>query len=228
MAEREEAGGEAAEESVARRPRSTFGPVVLLGLVAAGLAATAANKPWVSGSSGTIDTAQGEPMSSMLSLDGVRDSPLAGALALVVLACWGVLLVTRGRFRRAVAVLAVVAALGTVAVCAEAAWSLPTKLADALMEASGSDTAATSFTGWYYAALVGAVLSVVATAAAVRLVGSWPEMGARYDSPAGATPGAPSGATPGGASSSTAVPTEVPEENIDIWKALDEGRDPTA
>lgn len=203
-----------------RRSRSTFGPVVLVGLVAAGLAATAANKPWVSGSSGRIDTAQGEEMNSMLSLDGVRDSPLAGALALVVLACWGVLLVTRGRFRRGVAVLALVAAVGTVVVGVEAAWSLPAKLSDALVEASGSDVSSTSFTAWYAAALVGAVLSVLATAAAVRLVGTWPEMGTRYDAPAGGNADAGSG--PAEAAG------EVPRENIDIWKALDEGRDPTA
>lgn len=208
------------ETDAPRRRRRTFGPVVLLGLVAAGTAATAANKPWASGSSGRIDTSQGEEMSSMLSLDGVRDSPLAGALALVVLACWGVLLVTRGRFRRAVAVLALVAAVGTVVVAAEGARSVPDKLADALVEASGSDVASVSLTGWYVAALVGAVLSVLATAAAVRLVGTWPEMGARYDAPTGGA----GEAGPGAAEAAG----EVPRENIDIWKALDEGRDPTA
>ena len=41
--------------------------------------------------------------------------PVAGALALVVLACWGVVLVSRGRVRRAVAVLAALAAAGIVA-----------------------------------------------------------------------------------------------------------------
>jgi hypothetical protein len=45
-------------------------------------------------------------------------------------------------------------------------------------------------------------------------------MGTRYDAPGGAH--APEGAAEeaGGA--------PVPTENIDIWKALDEGRDPTA
>ncbi len=41
-------------------------------------------------------------------------------------------------------------------------------------------------------------------------------MGTRYDAPTGA-PGADQTAT-----------EELPTENIDIWKALDEGRDPTA
>jgi len=160
-------------------------------LAAAGLASIAGTKPWVTGRSGS-----------------------AGALALVVLACWGVLLVTRGRVRRVVAVLAVIAAAGLVVASVEAFWSLPTKLTDALSAASGVDTASTGFTPWYAAALVGAVLSVTATTAAVVLVRHWPEMGTRYDAPAGT----------GGAGSAVSVPTE----NIDIWKALDEGRDPTA
>jgi hypothetical protein len=41
-------------------------------------------------------------------------------------------------------------------------------------------------------------------------------MGTMYDAPAGA---------PGDGEAAT---DELPTENIDIWKALDEGRDPTA
>jgi uncharacterized membrane protein (TIGR02234 family) len=199
----------------ARSPRSSFGPIVLLGLASGALAAVAGSKPWVSGTSGDIDTSADSTsaMASILNLDGARESPLAGALALAVLACWGVLLVTRGLFRRGVAVLAVVAAAGLAAATAEAFWSLPDKLADSLVEVSGSDSVSTSFTGWYAAALVGAVLSVVATLAAVLRVRSWPEMGTKYDAP---------GARHGDESA------PVPTDNIDIWKALDEGRDPTA
>ncbi|GAA5130647.1 TIGR02234 family membrane protein [Alloalcanivorax gelatiniphagus] len=199
------------------RPRRTFGPVVLLGVAGAGLAAVAGNKPWVSGSSGAVDTDVGSSM-ALGSLDGARDSPLAGALALAVLACWGVLLVTRGRFRRAVAVLALVGSVGLLVVCVEAAWSLPDKLTDALLELSGTDTASTGYTGWYAAALAGAVLCVLATLGAAVLARSWPEMGSRYDAPVGAPVGE-SDATPDN-------PDHI--DNIDLWKALDEGRDPTA
>ncbi len=199
----------------ARSPRSSFGPIVLLGLAAGALAAVAGSKPWVTGTSGDIDTSvdSTSAMASILNIDGARESPLAAALALAVLACWGVLLVTRGLFRRGVAVLALVAAVGLAAATAEGFWSLPDKLADSLVEVSGTDTVSTSFTGWYAAALVGAVLSVVATLAAVLRVRSWPEMGTRYDAP---------GARPSGEEA------PVPTDNIDIWKALDEGRDPTA
>lgn len=196
--------------------RRTFGPVVLLGLAAAALASVAGTKPWVTGRSGSIDADAdtGAAMVSALSLESARESPLAGALALVVLACWGVLLVTRGRVRRGVAVLALVTAAGLVVTSVEAFWSLPTKLTEALFAVSGVDAASTGFTPWYAAALVGAMLSVTAAAAAVVLVRHWPEMGTKYDAPAGAAV----------AGSAVSAPTE----NIDIWKAMDEGRDPTA
>ena len=128
------------------RRRSTFGPVVLLGLVGAALAAVAGGKPWVSGRSGAFDTSAEDNQAtvSTLSANGAGESPLALALALVVLACWGVVLVTRGRFRRAVTVLALVASLGLVAATVEGYWSLPSKLADALQELSGADTASTA------------------------------------------------------------------------------------
>lgn len=192
--------------------RRTFGPVVLLGVAAAGVAAVAGTKAWVTGRSGSVDTGAGSTMTSALSLDVVGESPLAGALALAVLASWGVVLVTRGRVRRAVAVLGLVGAVGLLVATVAEFWTLPDKLADALTEVSGADTASTTFTPWYAAALVAAVLSVLATTAAVRLVPHWPEMGTRYDAPTGArTDEAPA----------------QPTENIDIWKALDEGRDPT-
>jgi uncharacterized membrane protein (TIGR02234 family) len=196
--------------------RRTFGPVVLVGLASAGLAAVAATKPWVSGESGGVRSDDGGAMSSILSIDSVAESPLAAALSLVVLACWGVLLVTRGRFRRAIAVLALVTALGLVATTVEAFFNLPDALTESLLEVSGVDTASTSFTAWYVVALLAAPACVAATLAAVRLVRSWPEMGTRYDAPTGAR------------ASDDAATEEPPTENIDIWKALDEGRDPTA
>ncbi len=194
-------------------PRRTFGPIVLVGLAGATMAAVAGAQPWVAGSSGNVDT-DNAPAAASLDLAGLRESPLAAALALVVLACWGVLLVTRGRIRRSVAVLAAVTALGLLVTAVLAFATLPDDLAEALRAASGLDTSEVSFTGWYAAALVGAVASVVATAAAVRFAPSWPEMGTRYDAPTG--------------TGADAAPVAAePEGNLDIWKALDEGYDPT-
>lgn len=189
-------------------PRKTFGPVLLVGLASGVLAAVAGAQPWVAGSSGDVDTANAATATS-LDISGVRESPLAAALALVVLACWGVILVTRGRARRAVAVLGAAAALGSLVTTVLAFWSLQDALTDALFATSGVDTAQVSLTGWYAAALVGAVGSVLATVAAIRFTPGWPEMGARYDSPTGGAP-----------------PAE-PEGNLELWKSLDEGHDPT-
>ena len=191
--------------------RRTFGPVVLAGLAAAGLAAVAGTKPWVSGESGGVDSS-GDGLGGALSLDSVAESPLAAALSLVVLACWGVVLVTRRRFRRAVAVLGLVASVGLVAATVEAWFNLPDALADSLLEVSGIDTVSTRLTAWYVVALVASLACVATTLAAVRLVGSWPEMGTKYDAPAAQAERA----------------SDAPTDNIDIWKAIDEGRDPTA
>ena len=213
----EQQGEAATGTSGGRRTRGGFGPVVLGGVAAAALAAVAGSKPWVSGRSGAFDTSveSNQAMTSTLATNGASEAPLALALALVVLACWGVLLVSRGRFRQAVAVLALVAAVGLLATTVEAYLSLPDKLADALTRMSGA-SASTQLTGWYAAAVVGALLSVVATGLAVARVRTWPEMGSRYDAPATGRAG--------GAAATAAVPSD----NIDIWKALDEGRDPTA
>ena len=139
--------------------------------------------------------------------------PAAGALALVVLACWGVLLVTRGRVRRAVAVLGVLASLGLVAAVVLGWSSVVDSLRSAYAGIAVSDVSV-HHTWWFWAAAVGAVVSVVATALAVRWAPEWPEMGSRYDAPG----------------SGAAAPVAAPEEqsNLELWKAMDEGRDPTA
>jgi hypothetical protein len=191
------------------RGRRTFVPVVLLGLASAGLAALAGGRTWAtldrapdagSGAGSAYDS------SIAVSLASWPEAPLVTGLAFVVLAAWGVLLVTRRRVRRAMAVLALAASLG-VLVAAIAAWSSTagtiTDLAGQTGSAGGLDR-----TLWPYVAIAAGLLSVLATALAVRLVPSWPEMGTRYDAPGSAPP-------PGD------------ETGLDLWRALDEGRDPT-
>jgi uncharacterized membrane protein (TIGR02234 family) len=199
-------------ESTAGR-RRTFGPVLALGLASGVLAAVAGTKPWVvAGGSAATDTLPGMPS---VGDPGAGEMPVAFALALVVLASWGVVLVTRGRFRRAVAVLGAVAAAGLVVAVVVAWATLPDQLRDSLEAASAlGDPGATDIspTGWYAAAAVGAVGSLVATVLAVRLVPGWPEMGSRYDAPTGGA-------------ATAAVPEEA--SSLDLWKAIDEGHDPT-
>ncbi|NUS51475.1 MAG: Trp biosynthesis-associated membrane protein, partial [Nocardioidaceae bacterium] len=65
----------------------------------------------------------------------------------------------------------------------------------------------TSVSGWYVVALVAAVLTTAAFAVAVVRCPRWPAMGSRYDAP-------------------SARPAPTGEQ--DLWRAIDEGRDPTA
>lgn len=191
-----------------RTPRRTFGPVLFLGLAAAGLAAVAGHQPWAHGSApgglGELTAAQ-----------EAGRVPAATALALVVLACWGVLLVTRGAVRRVVAVLALLASVGLVATVVVGFGSAPDAVRDAYHDLGVADPDV-SRSAWFWAAALGSVLSVVATLLAVRLAPAWPEMGRRYDAPAGQAPEVPTAKAP------------EEQENLDLWKAMDEGRDPTA
>lgn len=180
--------------------------MLALGLGSAGLGAWAASKPWVSGRSGAVT---GESLAEMGT--DVTRSPFAMSLALVVLACWAVVLVTREWFRRLVTVLATVASIGYALVVALEPRNMLDGLSGALLGAHGAeDVASTDLTGWVVVAGVAAVAMIATSAAAVLVVPRWPEMGTRYDAPGGARP------------------TGEVENNLDMWKALDEGHDPTA
>ena len=188
-------------------PRRTFGPVVLLGLATGTLAAVASSRPWV------VDTAGGNHSTDPLGVVAdAGEMPLAAALSLVVLACWGVVLVTRRTVRRVVAALALLAAVG-LAVTVVVGWvTLPDVVAEAITaQATSDDTVAVESTAWLWAAAAGALGSVVATILAVRWVRHWPEMGNRYDAPGASAENDPEDAS-----------------SLDLWKAMDEGRDPTA
>jgi uncharacterized membrane protein (TIGR02234 family) len=191
-----------------RPHRRSFGPVVLLGLASATLVAVAGNRTWAEADSG----AARDVSSLALSVDAGK-MPAATALALVLLACWGVVLVTRGRVRRAVAALGVLAALGALA-SVVMGW---TSVVDALrndLASVGVTDVEIGHTAWFWAAAVGAVLALASSVAAVVLVPGWPEMGSRYDAPGAQEP----------------APVVEPEDqsSLDLWRAMDEGRDPTA
>jgi hypothetical protein len=170
----------------------SFWITVLVGVAGAGLAAYAGGRDWV-----RIQAA-GDPITAV----GVSlDSPATTALSLVALAAWGVFLVTRGWFRRGVAILAGVAALAPVL----GVWSTRSHLLE-----THADSVATA---WPWVAVAGCLVSAAAAAVAVARAPGWPEMGRKYDAPAGAE-------TP-------VVPVEE-QSSLDVWKALDEGHDPTA
>ena len=192
---------------MAERPRSrSFGPTVLVGLGGATLASVAGAKDWATASG----TAAGADVTAVAK--GSDSAPLVVALGLVALAAWGVVLVVRARARRVVAVLGGLAAAGVVAATIAAHGQVQDDALAAVVAkgAAGADTA--SLTGWYYAAALGGLLALVAFVVAVVAAPAWPEMGTRYDAPA----------------ARTADTDDVPATEQEMWRALDDGRDPTA
>ena len=192
-------------------PRRTFGPATLVALGSGTLCAVAGTRAAVG-----ID-ADGQAAAMVAAGTAQGDAltmPLVTSLALVGLAAWGVLLVTRGRVRRGSAGLALLAGLGTLLAAVLALSDLRGTVDDALAQVGA--TGGASVTGWFVAAVVGALGLTAASGLAVRQVPAWPEMGQRYDAPTD-TPSA--GELRG-------EPGEV--GSLDLWKAMDEGRDPTA
>ena len=185
--------------------------MLLLGILAGTLGAVAGNKPWAE----ATGRRAGQFSDLAISADAA-EMPVAAALALVVLACWGVVLVSRGWVRRVVTVLGAAAALGTLVSVVLGRSSVPDALRASFADLGGAEVTV-HLTGWFWLAAVAAVLSVAASVLAVQQVPNWPEMGSRYDAPGAAAPQA-------------APQTQVAEEqsSLDLWKAMDEGRDPTA
>lgn len=206
----------AATTDAAGPGRRTFVPVVLVGLAATAAAAFAGHQTMLrvpDADLGKLDVI------SATGTDAARaEFPLAGALALVAIACWGVLLVTRGRVRRAVAALAALAAGGTFAVLVVGGFlqrsNARTDMADQLGVSAIADQLPVTWTPWFWVALVASVVSVVAAVSAVLYAADWPEMGTKYDAP----------------TSHDTLDTGAPAEertNLDLWKSMDEGDDPT-
>ncbi len=183
-----------------------FGLATLVALAAGTLCAVAGTRAAVE-----VD-ADGQAAAMVTAGTGQGDAltmPLVTSLALVALASWGVLLVSRRVVRRSAAVLALLASLGLVAAALVALGDLRGTVEDALTQVGA--TGGASVTGWYLAAVAGGVVLVAAAGLAVVRVPDWPEMGRRYDSPTGEDGPAPAD----------------PESSLDLWKAMDEGHDPT-
>jgi hypothetical protein len=200
-------------DSPDRTARRSFGIAVLGGLAAGTLAAVAGNQAWVSiddGGSGEAAFAGG------LAGTGDLTAPPVTATALVLLATWGVVLVSRGRVRVAVAWLSLVSALAVLGF-AVAAWiARPGEVADDLRTLDVD----LGRTLWSHVGVVAALAAVATSVLGVLRVRSWPEMGRRYDAPGDVADAAVATVARG-------VPVDE-VGSIDLWKALDEGRDPTA
>ena len=180
---------------------------MLTGAGAAALATVGATQTWA-------DAVRRTPAVRTVSASGSDVAPLVLPLALVALACWGTVLVLRRRGRRVVVVLGAAASLGAGVVAVLA-------VADAAAAAGrllGGTPDSTSTTWWPWVCAAGCLVSALAFGVAFARAGTWPEMSSRYDAPGdrGVASTGPSadgdGQEPSGAA---------------LWKALDEGDDPT-
>lgn len=180
----------------------SFAPTVLVGLGGAVLAAVAGSQEW----------ARAEADAAGIEVDavatGAEAAPLAAALSLVALASWGVVLVTRHRLRRVVAAVGAVASVAALVAVGSAYASARDAAVDALMGQRSLGEASAGLTGWYFVAAAGSALSACALVMAVRRAEGWPAMGARYDAP-------------------SARPDATGAEE-DMWRSLDQGKDPTS
>jgi uncharacterized membrane protein (TIGR02234 family) len=184
------------------RDRS-FASTVLLGLAGAALTAVAAGQDWAraSGDAAGVDVTA--------TASGSEAAPLALALALVALASWGVVLVLRGRARRFAAVVGALAAAGAlVSVLLGGDAAQDAAVAAVQDQGATGDALAESVTAWYWVTGLAAALTLGTLLVAVRKAPSWPAMGSRYDAPA--------------------TRSATPATDQDLWRALDEGHDPTA
>ncbi len=186
-----------------RRAARLYAPVVLTLLACGGIAFFAASRAWVEA---TV-RAEGLPPDPV-TVTGTDAQPLVPALALVVVTGALAVLAASVRVRWLVGVLLVVVGLGAAVLVATGGSSI-----DAALDGAVRDS--TAFTGdnvpdgsrsvlWPAVAIGAFVVTAVLGVLVIRMAGTWPTMGRRYESPAGQA-----------------------ETEDDLWSALDEGRDPT-
>ena len=179
--------------------RGLFAPLVVGGLASAALTAIAASRDWLTA---TGDAAGVTVTARIIGSDA---APLALALALVALAAWGVVLVGHAVTRRVALVLGLVACVGALVV--SATLDGHEVAAQALADKGAQQVASYGHVGWYWVLRAAGVVQALLFVVALPRVRHWPTMSSRYDAPA----------------TRAAEPSET-----DLWKALDEGHDPTA
>lgn len=192
----------------------TFAPSLVGGLAAAAAVAVGVSRPWV----GASATVAGLPPLAV-TISGADIVPIAGALGLVLLASFGAVLATRGRARQMVGLLIVACGVTVLVVALHpgaTAGLVQERLAAKGWLASGSYVASTQV--WRWLTLVGGAGCLAAGVLVVRDGATWPTMGKRYDAPAPAGTGTTVRAEPFGADR---------KDEAALWRALDEGRDPT-
>ncbi|MFO6453951.1 MULTISPECIES: Trp biosynthesis-associated membrane protein [unclassified Aeromicrobium] len=181
--------------------RNLLGPSVLLLLALGGGTLLAVRAAWATA------TAQAAGLPEVeLSVSGADAVPGAAGLAVLVMAAGLGVLAGGPRLRRAIGALVVLAGVVGVFMTARAGDAIATAQRRAIDEAAASGIDVQwSTTVAQPLAVAGFVLVVVVGAAVAWLGPRWATMGRKYDAPAAREPDA-----------------------SDLWKAMDDGVDPTA
>jgi len=187
-------------------PQRLYAPVVLATLALGGLAFFAASRTWTHA---TV-RATGLP-SDPVSVSGTDADPIVPALALVVVTAALAVLAASHRVRRVVGVLLVALGVGGAVLVVLSGGALDEALSDAVRSS-------TAFTGanepagdraivWPAVAALAFALAAVCGLLVLRFADRWPTMGRRFEAPQ--------------------AQAATPESPADLWKVMDEGRDPT-
>lgn len=191
-----------------RVARRLYGPVVLATLATGGLAFFAASRTWVH----ARVLADGLP-DATIEVTGKVAQPIIPALALVVVTAALAVLASSRRVRRVVGGFTVLVAVVGIVLVVTGGSALDDALRQAVEESP-------SFTGtnmpdaeqhmfWRLVTGIAFALAAMLGAITVRFGPIWPTMSSRYDAPKAHSDAA------------------VVQSDADMWKALDEGHDPT-
>jgi uncharacterized membrane protein (TIGR02234 family) len=190
---------------------------LLGGLAAGGLALLGASRPWA-----RAEIAAAGVPSSTVETAGTSAVPWVGALALVVVAGALALIPTGGLVRRTIGVLILLAAAGTAVGALAAGPAIDDELREDIAHSpasGGVDDAAVAESAdrpaWRWLCVGAGVAGAAVGALVVGRSQRWPTMGSRYDAP-------------GRQRDDSAAPRDEDTEGADLWRELDEGRDPTA
>jgi uncharacterized membrane protein (TIGR02234 family) len=187
--------------------RRLYAPVVLGTLAAGGLTFFAASRTWAH-----VRVATDGLPSDSVDVTGADAQPLVSALALVVVTAALAVLAASPRVRRAVGVLTALVAVAGAAIVLLGGSSLDSAVdhaVDASPAYTGTGDHDFTASAWKYVTALGFVLAAILGGVTARLGAVWPTMSSRYDAPA---------ARPA---------VTAPQSDAEMWKALDEGRDPT-
>jgi len=202
-----------------------YAVTLAVGTATAGLVLLAAGQPWAESSV----ISAGMPRQDV-AVVGAAAATGMRASALVVLAALAATLVTTGRWRQLVGAVLLVAGAGvSVSAVLGGTQLRQTVRVAAADTAAGADSTAVDravraadVTGWpWVAGMAGVLVAVVGLAVVVRGA-RWPGMSRRYERGASQHRPAPAQSQPG----QFAEPGERTDAQ-DLWRALDEGRDPT-